>query len=297
MNGQIVREIQSPIRQLKTSWLEAGERGKPILFLCHGFPDSPQIWSHQIEALAMNYHVVAPYVRGCESSEPADDIRRYSRESILLDHLEILKLTSNGHEPVICVGHDLGAVHAMAMSRRLGDRLAGLVVINGLDVDMFTKRLREPSQVLKSWYMGLMQVPMLPEALATWAPNSSHWLSQTLGGTSGDREHQSTKEFTSEEVKRFERRTVAPLNQYRAFARESADLVSKSEPRIKSPVLVLWGRDDGVLLAPTQKEWDLVAHDVVIRIIPGGHWLQRDEADVVTKLISDFADKNLSSAH
>lgn len=79
------------IRKLNTSWIEAGEQGRPVLFFCHGFPDSSHIWNHQIRSLQTKYHIVAPFVRGCENSEPGIDVTRYGRDAIVLDHLAILQ--------------------------------------------------------------------------------------------------------------------------------------------------------------------------------------------------------------
>jgi pimeloyl-ACP methyl ester carboxylesterase len=281
-NIEIIEKTSS-IRRLETSWLEAGERGKPILFFCHGFPDDAHTWNLQMQFFSKDFHVIAPFVRGCEGSEKAEDIRRYGRDGIVLDHLEILSQVSEGREPVICIGHDLGVVHAMTLGRRLGDRLRGMIAINGLDLEMFARRLHDPGQVFKSWYMGFMQIPVLPEALAIIAPHTSQWLVKTLAGGASDLANSG-----------FDRRTVGPLNQYRAFARETVT-GQESQPRLTAPVLVLWGRDDGVLVAPTQSEWDRVAFHSTIRIIPGGHWLHRDHADQVTSFINSFICESLGS--
>lgn len=273
------------VRKLKTSWIEAGERGRPVLFFCHGFPDSSIVWEHQIRTLEKHYHIVAPFVRGCENSEPGNDVTRYGRDAIVLDHLAILKAVTTGDEPVICIGHDLGVVHAMTLVRRLGDRACGLVVINGLDLEMFTRRLRDPKQVVRSWYMGFMQVPVLPEILANFAPHTGAWLAKSLAG--GD--------VAAGDMVGFDRRSAAPLNQYRALAREAAT-IDEHQARIRPHVLAIWGRDDGVLVPPTQKEWDLAALKVTIRIIPGGHWLHRDKSEIVTGFISDFCHQRLTEA-
>ena len=266
------------VRKLNTSWIEAGERGRPVLFFCHGFPDSAHVWAHQIRGLRSHFHIVAPFVRGCENSEPGNDVARYGRDAIVLDHLAILNEVTNGDEPVICIGHDLGVVHAMTLTRRLGDRARGLVVINGMDLEMFTRRLRDPKQVVRSWYMGLMQLPMIPEILANFAPHTGAWLAKALAGG----------ELVATDVIGFDRRSVAPLNQYRAFAREMAT-IDEHQARIRPAVLAIWGRDDGVLVPPTQQEWDLAALNVTIRIIPGGHWLHRDKGEIVTGFISEFS--------
>ena len=279
-------ERHSQIRGLKTSWLEAGEVGRPVVFLCHGFPDDPHAWHEQWDVLASRFHVIAPFVRGCVSSESAEDIKRYGTSAIVLDHLEILKQCGVADTtPITCVGHDLGAAHAWTLAGCLGPRLAGLVLINGLDVSTFARRLKNPDQLRRSWYMGLMQLPLVPEALVTLAPNSCAWLAGEMGGLS----------LELRDAKGFERRTLGALNQYRAMARECGDVLrTPPTSRLKSPVLALWGRDDGILKPPSKNEMEAIALHVTIRILPGGHWLHKEQPKVVNPLLISFLETCVS---
>ena len=46
----------------------------PLVLLVHGFPDIPQTWSSQIQALsAAGYRVIAPYLPGYLPSRAADN--------------------------------------------------------------------------------------------------------------------------------------------------------------------------------------------------------------------------------
>lgn len=125
--------------------------------------------------------------------------------------------------------------------------------------------------------MGLMQIPFLPETMSVLAPHTSQWLVRALAGSGTDALHRVD----------FDRLTVGPLNQYRAFARETI-LARTDSPRLKAPMLVLWGRDDGVLIPPSQAEWDRVAFQSTVRIVPGGHWLHRDRAEDVILFLETF---------
>jgi pimeloyl-ACP methyl ester carboxylesterase len=282
-NLQLSTQLKaSKIRGLETTWLEAGEPGRPIVFMCHGFPDDAYVWQEQIKSLSSRFHVVAPFIRGCHGSEAADELRRYTPEAVLLDHLDILKSCEKSPQTTVTVvGHDLGVVHALELARVLGSRLSRVIVANGLDCDMFAKRLNSSSQALRSWYMAVMQVPLIPETLIRVAPRTVSWLAGEIGGLPEHlRDH-----------KGFEQRTLAPLNQYRAFARQISTNKATQKPRIRAPMLVLWGRDDGFLEAPTKAEWELVATNVTIRILKGGHWLQRESAAEVNEIISEFLDQ------
>lgn len=287
MRLENARVCEAEIRGLKTAWLEAGEPSCPIVFLCHGFPDDPYAWSEQLEELAKTYHVIAPYVRGCDRSAASNDLSRYGTAAILLDHLEILQRVQVSEKtPVAVLGHDLGAAHGIELARALGPRLACAIVINGTDVGTFARRLAKPQQAKRSWYMGMMQLPLLPEAAVKLIPESCAWLAGELGGLK--------KELR--ETVGFERRTLAPLNQYRAFAREIPKRNKERPARIRAPMLVLWGRDDSLLEPPVKEEWERLGLDVTIRILVGGHWLHREEPHLINPILNRFLARSFAQA-
>ncbi|MCX6119950.1 MAG: alpha/beta hydrolase [Proteobacteria bacterium] len=280
--------VSRTIRGLKTSWIEfsnsdTSKLEAPIVMFCHGFPDGPEAWSAQLEFFKEKFHIVAPYVRGCIHSEPASSVERYSEDSILLDHLEILQhVDPSGMRTVNVIGHDLGVVHALNLTRALGARMGKLIVINGTDTNMFSERVKNTAQMRKSWYMGLMQIPLLPELMVQYAPRSCSWIANEIGRL--------PQHLRQQDSKLFAKKTLGPLNQYRAFA--SLVLKPKKtksvEKRIDRPVLILWGRDDGFLEPPTTAEWELVVAKPVIRILEGGHWVHREASDTVNPIILDF---------
>lgn len=97
----VVHQIAT-VNGLRMHYAEAGS-GPLVLFL-HGFPETWFCWRHQIPALAAQYHVVAPDLRGYggtgkpttgnEKRTMAKDIRE------LMRHL--------GADTAVVVGHDRG---------------------------------------------------------------------------------------------------------------------------------------------------------------------------------------------
>jgi len=273
-----ISQRQLNIRGLNTAWLQSsvqpGTDTRPILFFLHGFPDSAHSWDKQLEALGDDHLVVAPFVRGAWPSEASPDLGRYGVAAGVLDNLAILNhVDPSGRRPVVVIGHDLGVVHAWALIRHLGKRASGLVVINGMDLSQMGRRmLRRPLQLLKSWYIGVFQIPLLPELLL--------------------------QKFSKQLLRRDRASAiVAPIKQYRSFVRSMPQVAKSDFPRIKCPVLVLWGKDDPWILAPTQDEFDQLAQNAVIRILDGSHWIHRRRADAVNELIRDFALQNESQRH
>ncbi|HEX8237935.1 MAG TPA: alpha/beta fold hydrolase [Abditibacteriaceae bacterium] len=99
-------------------------QGRAVVLL-HAFPLSHTMWRRQIEALASEYRVIAPSMRGFNSSAPwtttpsigrmADDVRA------LLDELHIL-------EPVTLCGLSMGGYIALALTRMFPRRVGALVL-------------------------------------------------------------------------------------------------------------------------------------------------------------------------
>src|SRR5918912_1692743 len=84
-----------------------GGHGDPVVLL-HGWPQTWYEWRHVMPALARNYTVIAPDLRGLgDSSKPASG---YDGKTVAED---IYQLTSQlGFNRIFLVGHDIGAIPA-----------------------------------------------------------------------------------------------------------------------------------------------------------------------------------------
>lgn len=94
-----------------TAWLE-GPESAPLVMLVHGFPDTPHGWDAVAQGLlAAGYRVLRPWLRGYTPSSvhPDADYDAYSASLDLLAWQHEM-----GGQPVHLVGHDWGAIAAMA---------------------------------------------------------------------------------------------------------------------------------------------------------------------------------------
>ncbi len=276
----MTRTQSSTLRGLRTAWIEAGERGRPILLLLHGYPDSPESWEFQTEHFSRHFHVIAPYSRGAGLSEKAGTVSRYGNDAISLDLLQLLaEIDPSGRIPIVCAGHDLGAVQAWTLAPLLGERLQALIILNGLSLKAMTGRIRSLGQHRRSWYIYGMQIPWLPEAIARYFPETVLGFAHDIGKLP------KSQRPSSDQV---EECLEHPLNQYRAFVRDIPKVRRRSHPRLQCPVMVLWGKEDPFLVTPTVPEWEEAAADVTTRILPAGHWVHRERPQEVNRLIEKF---------
>ena len=269
------------IRGVPTGWLQQGRGSKsdPILFFIHGFPDMPQTWEAQIKFFSSAYLTIAPYARGISPSEPENNSTRFGMDSIVLDHLAILRhVDPSGCRPVVVIGHDIGAVHAWHFARLLQHRLHALVVINGTSLDQMVGRIGYIKQMLKSWYIAFFQLPFLPEwVMSQWGDSIFSRIRKRQGAVS----------------------TTAPaeilipmIEMYRQVLRQAFFYRTSSYPKISSPTLILWGNKDPFLEIPSAVELRRICKSHTMRVLNGGHWIHEEQSDHVNNLIQNFFEKN-----
>ncbi len=257
------------IRGLQTAWVEAGTRStdSPLYFLIHGFPDSPSIWQPLIERFGACRNLAVPYLRGVGPSEKGPK-SRYSPTALAQDFLEIQRAIDPAQKrKVIVVGHDIGCDSAWEFARSLKKDLHCLVMLNGYSSDHFVRRIRNPKQALKSWYMGFFQIPGLPEKLIRGAlkPLLQKALEKGHYPLSIDEALESTA-------------LIECYRQGTKFALKS--LRTPCDP-IQAPLHVLWGRRDKILEIPALDDFRGRAPSVDVRVLDAGHWLQYEIPEII----------------
>src|SRR3979490_1269990 len=121
-------------RKIKTGGatinLETGGEGPPVLLL-HGYPETNAMWHKVAPALARDYTVVCPDLRGYgDSSKPQGlaDHSNYSKRAMALDMAQVM--TARGHDRFHVVGHDRGGRVGHRLARDHGSRVRSLTVLD-----------------------------------------------------------------------------------------------------------------------------------------------------------------------
>lgn len=108
----------------KVFGLEAG-RGEPVLLL-HGYPQSARCWRHQIDAVTVNHHVVAPDWPDFGRSAPPSTSPTHDNE---IDRLERLVLRLGWQRFNLCA-HDYGGLIGLGYAIRHPERVLRLALLN-----------------------------------------------------------------------------------------------------------------------------------------------------------------------
>ena len=131
-----------------------GGHGDPVVLL-HGWPETWYSWHKVMPALAKNYTVIAPDLRGLgDSSKP---LTGYDGNTLAEDiHQLVTKL---GFKTIFLVGHDIGTQVAYSYAAVHPTEVRKLVVME-LTIPGFVPAGRMPL-----WWAVFHQTPDVPEAL------------------------------------------------------------------------------------------------------------------------------------
>lgn len=266
--------------------VEAGPPAGPLLVLLHGFPEFWWAWRHQITPLAQaGYHVVAPDMRGYNTSQAPQAVSAYQLDTLVSDVVALAD--SYGAQRFRLVGHDWGGIVAWGVGASHPDRLERLVIMDAPHPDLWAKQaLKHPTQALRSTYVALFQLPGLPEA-ALGALDFAGLRTMVEGSA---RQDALKPGEIGEYMEAWEQpgSLTAMLNYYRALRERN-----RADPpaRILPPTLVLWGEDD-VFLEHHVAQAALELCDAGrLSIIPGTtHWLHLEEPARVNAELIGFLD-------
>jgi len=138
--------------------LDEGEG--PAVLLLHGFPDSAQLWRHQVPTLRdAGFRVVAPDLRGFGDSDKPAEVDAYRVGRSVGDLTKVLD--ELGIEQAHVVGHDWGAGVAWTFALMQPARTRKLVALSVGHPARFGRRTIAQREL--SWYMLLFQFPGVAE--------------------------------------------------------------------------------------------------------------------------------------
>src|SRR3954454_3449535 len=278
-NGVTTENLRVAVNGIELHAVAAGPADGKLAILLHGFPEFSYGWRHQIPALAAaGLRIVAPDQRGYNRSDKPAGISAYKLDTLADDVLGLADALGRHHFAV--VGHDWGGVVAWLLATRNPERIARAAILNAPHpATLWSYARSHPSQALKSWYVGLFRLPVIPEQALR------------AGGFWGLRRALRTSRpgtFTGEDLRRYGEAWAQPgaltamLNWYRAL-RLSAS--STPAARIRVPVRVIWGERDAFLGSGLAEAGAALCDDAeVIHLPDASHWLQHEEPDRVNRL-------------
>ncbi len=267
--------------------VQAGDPNGELVILLHGFPEFWYGWRKQIEYLAAaGYWVWAPDQRGYNLSEKPPGIESYKISMLAADIVGLIDAA--GREQAYVVGHDWGAAVAWTVAIRHAERVKKLAILNVPHPKIMQQTiLSSPAQMLKSWYIGFFQIPVIPEimnSLGDYRLTAQALLQSSKPGT-----------FSDADMAEYIRAWKQPgamssmINWYRAMGRRLDDGAFTANPRVTVPTLILWGAQDRFLERGMAQASTTLCDDArVVYFEDATHWVQHEKPNEVNALLSEF---------
>ncbi len=134
----------------------------PLVLLVHGFPDIPQSWSAQMQALsAQGYQVVAPYLPGYLPTRVAQPA--YFDKASLVHYFSGLIKTLAPDQKIHYIGQDWGAIIGYALAAARPDLLASVVLMAVPHPEIVSQHLLVPKHIHRSFHWWFFQQKDFPE--------------------------------------------------------------------------------------------------------------------------------------
>ncbi|MEH6821082.1 MAG: alpha/beta fold hydrolase [Dietzia psychralcaliphila] len=216
--------------------IDSGPADGEAVVLLHGFPQRTSSWDEVAPRLhAAGFRTLVLDQRGyCATARPRGR-RAYRLPELVGD---VIALLDSADIPAAhVVGHDWGAAVAWGVAAAHPDRVRSLTAVSVPHPAAFLRAMIVSDQLLRSWYIGLFQLPWLPERLLTSRGNRPE---RALAGMG----------MTPEMIGRFRTEMVAAgavpggLGWYRAVPFASP---KKATARVRVPTTFVWSDHDPAL--------------------------------------------------
>ncbi len=268
--------VEVPLGELTFPVRTAGLDNHETVIFLHGFPQTSAMWSPYLARLsAAGVGAVAADQRGYAATARPTDVDQYGLDLLVADVLGIAD--GLGIEGFHLVGHDWGGLVGWALAAAHPDRLRSLTSVSTPHPRAFASSLWRSSQLGRSWYLGLFQVPQVPERLLTLRDGTL--LRRMLRGTGLP----AASAAGCVEAMLRPGALAAAISYYRALTPRRAAAVGS----ITVPTLYVWGTND-IALGPVAARATAAQVEGPYRfeVMDGaGHWIPDTRIDELTDLI------------
>jgi NAD(P)-dependent dehydrogenase (short-subunit alcohol dehydrogenase family)/pimeloyl-ACP methyl ester carboxylesterase len=267
---------------------ESGNPDGPTIVAIHGYPDNHTVWDGVAELLASDYRVITYDVRGAGESDKPGARSAYRMHQLVDDFAAVLDAVSPD-APVHVLAHDWGSIQAWpaVTDPDLAGRVLSFTSISGPSLDhaagWLRRSYRHPRAALRqlthSYYIGLFQLPGLPEAAAR-----SGVIDRAT--RSGGRRWRSALAAAGGPA-RTPADSVNGISLYRANMLGTA-AAPAPRPATVPVQLIVPAHDAYVtpdMVVAVTRPW---AADLTVNRVAGGHWVVSERPDVIARLTREF---------
>ncbi len=255
-----------------------------LMLMLHGFPEFWYSWRHQIPEFAKDYKVVALDLRGYNDSDKPANQSAYVMAEFIKDIEGVIK--GLGYDKCVLVGHDWGGAIAWNFAYAHPEMVERLIVLNMPHPAKFAQGIRNPQQLLRSSYMFLFQLPLLPELLIQSADYQA--IETALKGMAVNKGAITREDLEAYKDAAAKRGAMtAMLNYYRNIFGQR--MLNPDWGILEVPTLMIWGEKDTALGKELSYGTEAYVRNFQIKYIAdASHWVQQEQPQLVNQYMREF---------
>ncbi|MCI4589254.1 alpha/beta hydrolase [Sphingobium sp. BYY-5] len=260
-------------------YLDWGNPSAPLLILVHGGFDHARSWDWTARALAEDYHVIAPDLRGHGDSAWSPE-GSYMMANFVYDLALLIDLFDR--TPATIVGHSLGGSISLRYAGLFPDKVRRIVAIEGLGLSPERLKHKAEEDVTDAWRQWIDS----RRVSAVRTPRRYPTIEAAVGRMRERNEHLSLERALQLTLHGLNRNEDGSYSwKFDPYLNNSAPQAGSDEElpafwsRIACPILLCLGKDSW---ASNPANDGRMAHFRDARLVEfanAGHWLHHDQFD------------------
>jgi pimeloyl-ACP methyl ester carboxylesterase len=265
---------------------EAGEEGRPVILLLHGYPSSSHTYRELIPLLSGRYHVIAPDNLGSGYSDRPDADKLVYTFDLLADGTTGL-IEALGIRDYVLYMQDFGAPVGYRVMMRHPEKVKGLIIQNA---NAYMDGLTEPRRA----FFKNAHDDRTPEGVAKlfdFTGRESVTGKQYLRDVKGREEIMSPDAWTHDlaflqtekdrriQVQLFQDyyNNLLAYPQWQKFLRER-----------QPPALIVWGKNDPAFIAAGAEAYKRDLPEAELHLLDAGHFAAEERPVEIAQYITAF---------
>ncbi|WP_431045825.1 alpha/beta fold hydrolase [Roseateles sp. L2-2] len=280
----------------------AGEPGRPLMVLLHGFPEAAFIWDELLTFFADpahgGYRCIAPNLRGFERSSAPKEVAAYKAQLPIQDIQQLAASERADGTIAALVAHDWGGAFAWGFANAFPALIGKLVIINSPHAGTLSRELRNSeAQREASAYMNFLARPDA-EALLAEDDFQRLWTFFTNMQAGPDGFGWLTEDLKQQYREVWRAGLTGACNLYRVtpmkppLPGQSIDAIPvlpRERLMVTMPTLVFWALDDTALLPGLLDGLeDYVPRMALIKVPGATHWIVHEQPQLIASEIERF---------
>jgi pimeloyl-ACP methyl ester carboxylesterase len=261
-----------------------GGKGKEVIVLLHGWPESWYAWRKIMPALALEYTVIAPDLRGFGLTDKP--LIGYDKKNLAKDVYELVHQL--GYKNISLMSYDQGGSVAYAYAGEYANEIKKFIIF---EVGGFSGLGLEKLMDITHgglWHFGFFCSPKYPEMLIRGKEKEFF---KSFAFTDFVKIPEAISEY---DINHYVKTLSAPdglngiFEYYRTYTDDVKDDKRYAQKKLTMPILAM----DGLLGGLTILSMKELANNVSGEVIAGaGHWLQEEKPNELLKQLLPFLKK------